>query len=101
MIDSLSEDAYKVGSAIKELPENSKLFYSDFIIQPKEKKIEILIVTILTFSIFFTVGGRLDMEGGVPDLDTELLGIGMHRNVFLHTILLGLGLGIIYLKTVE
>lgn len=92
VIDSLSEDAYKIGSAIKELPENSKLLYSEFIIQPKEMKIEILIVTILTLSIFFTVGGGLDMEGGAPDLDTELLGIGMHRNIFSHTVLLGLGL---------
>lgn len=38
---------------------------------------------------FFVVGGGLDGDGGVPDLDIELFGIGGHRSIFTHSIVAG------------
>jgi hypothetical protein len=38
---------------------------------------------------FYAGGGGLDGDGGVPDLDIPLLGIGAHRSVFTHSIIAG------------
>jgi len=38
---------------------------------------------------FFVVGGGLDGDGGVPDLDIQLFGIGGHRSLFSHSIIAG------------
>lgn len=57
----------------------------------KDKK-GILISGILWSAMILAVGGGTDFEGGVPDLDIKTGGIGNHRNVFSHTILVGLSL---------
>ncbi len=38
---------------------------------------------------FYFAGGGLDGDGGVPDLDISMLGIGAHRSLFTHSILSG------------
>ena len=54
-----------------------------------EKK-DIVVSGFLWLGTFFLVGGGLDFEGGAPDLDIKVGGIGQHRNLISHTILLGL-----------
>ncbi len=56
----------------------------------EERKDTAIDFLVIVFSAFI-VGGGVDMEGGMPDLDIKT-GIGNHRNVFSHTILLGLTL---------
>ena len=53
------------------------------------KKTAFDFLIIISSTLIF--GGGLDMEGGFPDLDIKA-GIGNHRNLFSHTILLGLTL---------
>ncbi len=55
-----------------------------------ENKKEILISGILWTATVLVAGGGTDFEGGIPDLDIKIGGIGNHRNVFSHTILVGL-----------
>lgn len=38
---------------------------------------------------FYYVGGGLDGDGGVPDLDIDVFGIGGHRSIFAHSIVAG------------
>ncbi|MEO5561632.1 MAG: hypothetical protein ABIO49_16775 [Dokdonella sp.] len=38
---------------------------------------------------FYYAGGGIDGDGGVPDVDISLLGIGAHRSLFTHSILSG------------
>jgi len=38
---------------------------------------------------FYVVGGGFDGDGGEPDLDIPLLGIGAHRSIFTHSIIAG------------
>jgi hypothetical protein len=45
---------------------------------------------VLTWFAFFASGGGFDLEGGLPDLDMAVAGMGAHRTVFTHSILLGL-----------
>lgn len=41
---------------------------------------------------FYAGSGGLDGNGGIPDLDISLLGIGAHRSLFTHSIIAGIGL---------
>lgn len=45
----------------------------------------------MTLGIFFAAGGGLDFEGGLPDTDIAVGGIGAHRSIYTHSILLGFG----------
>lgn len=40
---------------------------------------------------FYTGGGGLDGNGGIPDLDISLMGIGAHRSPLTHSIIAGIG----------
>jgi hypothetical protein len=40
---------------------------------------------------FYTGGGGLDGNGGIPDLDIPLMGIGAHRSPLTHSIIAGIG----------
>ena len=68
---------------------NAKQFYKDFLLKPREEKIEILVKVIWFAIVVYMSGGGFDMEGGIPDSDF-MFGIGSHRNVISHTILIGL-----------
>ncbi|WGS65196.1 hypothetical protein [Marinitoga aeolica] len=54
----------------------------------KEKKGKIVNVLLFSLMTLITAGG-VDLEGGVPDLDIKLFGIGGHRNIFFHSIIIG------------
>jgi hypothetical protein len=41
---------------------------------------------------FYVGGGGVDGNGGIPDLDITLLGIGAHRSPITHSIIVGIGL---------
>lgn len=47
---------------------------------------------VLSLLVFFGVAGGRDLEGGFPDSDIRLLGIGNHRNIFFHSVLAGMGI---------
>ncbi len=85
-----SEDFETVKNTIETLPAKINDIYYDFCIASKEEKVEILAGLILYASIAFAVGGGIDFEGGIPDLDIAIAGIESHRNIFTHSILVGL-----------
>src|ERR1035437_3138071 len=91
VLNSLQNDITKAGNFVSELPEKSRLLYDKFIALPKDKKIEVVAITILTAAIFFASAGGSDIEGGLPDTDIAIGGIGVHRNIISHSILIGLG----------
>jgi hypothetical protein len=47
-----------------------------------------LVPFIIGLIVCYCASGGLDLEGGLPDADLEL-GIGSHRNIFSHSVLLG------------
>lgn len=91
IINSLNEDSRNIVNHIKQLPEKTKNIYDFFINSPRDKQIEIIAVAILTISIFYLSSGGLDFEGGLPDTDIMVGGIGFHRSIFTHSIIIGLG----------
>lgn len=56
-----------------------------------EQRVDTLIDFVIIVLTLFLVGGGLDFEGGLPDTDLTF-GVGKHRNIFTHTVLLGLTL---------
>lgn len=88
---SAKNDTKRAGDFIAGLPQRSKELYNDFIKLPRDQKIEVTAVTILTLSIFFATAGGFDLEGGLPDSDITISGIDAHRSVFTHSIIIGLG----------
>ena len=91
VLNSFQNDLNKAGIFVSELPERSKLLYDKFITLPKDKKVEVVAITLLTAAIFFATAGGSDFEGGLPDADIAVGGIGTHRNIISHSILIGLG----------
>jgi len=91
-LKSVYDDGVSAKEFISSLPEKVTTTYDLFIKQPREKQIEVIIVAILTLSIFYLSAGGADFEGGLPDTDIALAGIDAHRSVFTHSILLGLSL---------
>jgi hypothetical protein len=91
VLNSLQSDITKANNFILELPEKSRLLYDKFIALPKDKKIEVVAITLLTPTIFFATAGDSNIEGGLPDADIAVGGIGAHRNIISHSILIGLG----------
>ncbi|MGI5852709.1 MAG: hypothetical protein ACOX8I_00115 [Bacillota bacterium] len=87
---SVSEDCQRILSGIHDLPEKARQQIGAFMALPREKRIEQVISLSMTCLIFYFSAGGSDLEGGLPDLDIKA-GIGGHRNIFSHSILLGLG----------
>ncbi|KAF2958383.1 hypothetical protein AS159_01375 [Thermotoga sp. Ku-13t] len=56
-----------------------------------EQRVDTLIDFVIIVLILFLVGGGFDFEGGLPDTDLAF-SVGAHRNIFTHTVLLGLTL---------
>ncbi len=90
--DSLESDFLKAKDFAKQVPDKFRNVYNNFIGLSREEQIEQLAVLILTVSIFYLSAGGSDIEGGLPDMDIAIGGIGVHRNLFSHTILLGFGI---------
>lgn len=51
---------------------------------------DIIISGLLWTGTVLLAGGGADFEGGIPDIDIKVGGIGRHRHVFTHTIIIGL-----------
>lgn len=54
-----------------------------------QQKADTLIDFVIIIFMTFIVSGGVDLEGGLPDTDL-VFDVGMHRNIFTHTILIGL-----------
>lgn len=88
--NALQEDFDAISGNIRNLPSKVNEVYYNFISKNKEEKIEIVSSLILYAAIVFAAGGGPDFEGGIPDLDMKLAGIDVHRNIFTHSIFVGL-----------
>jgi len=56
-----------------------------------QQRVNTLIDFVIIISMSFLVSGGLDLEGGLPDTDLAF-DVGRHRNIFTHSILIGLTL---------
>ena len=93
--NSLQNDFNRLKDFTLKLPEISKDLYNKFLSLSTEQKVETIAILILTLSIFFISSGGLDFEGGIPDTDIILGGIGNHRNIFSHSIVIGLSIEVV------
>ncbi len=89
---AFSEDIEELKDFVGSLPDKTKKIYTDFMELPKEQQTETALAVFFTIGIFFASCGGLDAEGGLPDTDIAIGGIGMHRSIFTHTVFMGLGL---------
>lgn len=92
IINSVQNDYARAKEFTLQIPAKTQALIDMFIKLPRDKQVEQIALLILTFSIFFLSAGGSDFEGGLPDLDIAVGGIGQHRNLFSHTILLGFGI---------
>jgi hypothetical protein len=72
-------------------PKNAYTQFQRFFALSKQDQYESMAATLLSILLFFSVMGGFDAEGGLPDMDTKLFGIGDHRNIISHSIILGFG----------
>lgn len=89
--DSIKSDLKAGKDFVLALPEKSQALYEHFLSLSRGEKIETIAVTLMTLGIFFAAGGGPDFEGGLPDTDIAVGGIGAHRSIFTHSIILGFG----------
>ncbi len=83
-------DAYDtLRSAAMHLPARSRAAWERFRQLPRGRQADEIAQMLLTWMVFYAAAGGADLEGGLPDTDL-LLGIGHHRSVFTHSVLLGL-----------
>jgi hypothetical protein len=92
IIESAKSDANKIKDFTLSLPEKTKVVYNNFLKLKREEQIEVIVVTILTVSIYFASAGGADFEGGIPDIDLATGGVAHHRSFITHSILIGLGI---------
>lgn len=92
LIESAMNDAKRLNDFVQSLPDKVKNVYYNFLKLSRDEQIEMVAVTIMTAAIFFAVSGGLDLEGGLPDTDIAIAGIGHHRSIFSHSIIIGLGI---------
>ncbi|MEM5777988.1 MAG: hypothetical protein QXJ06_06170 [Candidatus Aenigmatarchaeota archaeon] len=86
---AFEEDFIKVKNFINNLPaaikEKAELFRS----LSKEEKVEVLISIVMGIIIFSIAAGGSDFEGGIPDLDIKIGGLGFNRSIWFHSIISG------------
>lgn len=70
------------------LKEKWKIFQNEFVVKSKDEKIEYVATAIMGVMIFYASAGGTDFEGGIPDSDL-MLGIGFHRHLLSHSIIIG------------
>lgn len=92
IIHSLQDDYQRAKAYSLTIPAKVRGVYDNFLKLPREQQIEQVAILLLTLSIFYLSSGGTDLEGGIPDTDIAIAGIGAHRNLFSHTILVGFGL---------
>jgi hypothetical protein len=86
---SARDDIQQLGKTIAATPTAIRQSWRRFRSLTRGQQTDEVIGLCLTWGIFWAVAGGADLEGGLPDLDLKL-GIGAHRNVFSHTVFLGL-----------
>ena len=86
-----TRDLLRTRKAIAELPENVRQGIIEFKKLSRNEQCESAIIATITLIIFFGSMGGFDAEGGLPDQDLKL-GIGKHRNIISHSIILGFGI---------
>jgi hypothetical protein len=79
-------------TAAASLSERARKGWTEFSMMTVTEQREELALWVLSLLVFFGVAGGRDLEGGFPDSDIRLLGIGGHRNIFFHSVLAGMGL---------
>jgi len=78
----------KVSSFALRVKDKSLGFKNEFLLKSKEEKIEIIAAYTIGVLIYFASAGGIDHEGGLPDSDLNL-GVGFHRHILSHSIVLG------------
>lgn len=88
---AVMDDIQSLKDAVAGLPENIVSGMRQFLGLSRQEQVEDLAAMALSAVLFFSVAGGIDAEGGLPDLDIKLFGIGKHRNIITHSVLLGFG----------
>lgn len=78
----------KVSNFASKIKDKTIVFKNEFLLKSKEEKIEIIAAYTIGVLIYFASAGGLDHEGGLPDSDLSL-GVGFHRHILSHSIVLG------------
>jgi len=71
------------------LPGRTLGLYRSFQRMTPGRRVDEITQLLMTWLVFYGAAGQSDLEGGLPDLDL-VTGIGNHRSVFSHSLLLGL-----------
>lgn len=71
------------------LPGRARTAWQQFVSLTRARQIDEVVQALLTWMLFYASAGGADLEGGLPDTDL-MLGIGNHRNVLSHSVLLGM-----------
>lgn len=74
---------------LNSLPARLRAGWAQFMQLTRARQVDEVIQTILTWAVFYATAGGADLEGGLPDMDLKA-GIGLHRTVMTHSILLGM-----------
>lgn len=74
---------------VAELPSRTQKAWQDFCALSRGKQADEIAQMLLSWMVFYAAAGGQDLEGGLPDMDL-LVGIGEHRSLFSHSVLLGL-----------
>jgi flagellin-like hook-associated protein FlgL len=85
----LSNSPDKLRNFSQSIKDKSLAFKNNFLEKPKDKKIELISVGLMGLLIFYASAGGEDFEGGIPDSDLKI-GIGFHRHIISHSIIMGL-----------
>lgn len=88
---AMKEDYNHAKTFVINLPDKARHAYESFRGLSRERQIEEVAILLLTLAIFFAAAGGFDVEGGIPDLDIQLGGIGHHRSIITHSIIIGFG----------
>ena len=86
------KDSARAAGFIASMPERARSFRTAFMKLPRREQGETLAGAAVFILVFAASAGGADVEGGIPDADIRVTGIGSHRNIFSHTILVGLSI---------
>lgn len=75
--------------AVRCLPVRTHRTWEQFRVLSRGRQADEVARMLITWMVFYAAAGGQDLDGGLPDVDFQL-GIGHHRSVYSHSILLGL-----------
>lgn len=88
---ALKHDGEKAMEVLSTIPKRIKTAIYLFLSLPIDRQVEQAAILLVTILVFYMAAGGSDLEGGIPDLDSKVAGIGGHRNLISHTIFCGFG----------